>query len=90
MRTTCIGPRSEYSLVDSIEKRVESPFQKYSRLRAEVEELQNDLKSINEVLDVLMTLKTSIILSIGKGRVGKWSVDVDYTSKRNCPFGSFS
>jgi hypothetical protein len=47
------GPRSEYSMADSVEKRVESPFQRYARLRAEVEELQNDLSEIAKVLHPL-------------------------------------
>lgn len=42
------GPeRVEYSLADAIEKKVESPLQRFARLRAEVEELQSDLEVMN-------------------------------------------
>jgi hypothetical protein len=34
---------SEYSLADQIERRVESPLQKFARLRAEIAELESDL-----------------------------------------------
>lgn len=39
-------PRTEYSLADSVERRVESPLQRYSRLRIELDQLKSDLDSM--------------------------------------------
>ena len=41
---------TEYSIADNIEKRVESPFQRFARLRSEVQELQNDVQIMLQVL----------------------------------------
>lgn len=41
---------TDYSIVDNVEKRVESPFQRYARLRAEVQELQSDVQIMLQVL----------------------------------------
>eukprot|EP01041_Mallomonas_annulata_P009901 gene9901-20594_t len=38
--------RSEYSIADSVEKRVESPLQRFTRLRSELSELCDDLNSM--------------------------------------------
>ena len=39
---------TEFSLADRVERRVESPLQKFARLRAEVEELRGDLEIISK------------------------------------------
>ena len=39
---------TEFSLADRVERRVESPLQKFARLRAEVEELRGDLEAISK------------------------------------------
>ena len=41
--------RNEYTLSDSIEQRVETPMQRFTRLRIELEELQSDLSSLAQV-----------------------------------------
>jgi hypothetical protein len=38
--------RNEYSVADSVERRVESPLQRYSRLKSELDELKFDLDSM--------------------------------------------
>lgn len=43
------APKADYfSLADSIERRAESPLQRYARLRGELDELKTDLESIVE------------------------------------------
>ena len=41
--------RNEYTLSDSIEQRVETPMQRFTRLRIELESLQSDLMSLSQV-----------------------------------------
>ena len=41
--------RNEYTLADSIEQRVETPMQRFTRLRIELESLQSDLFSLSQV-----------------------------------------
>ena len=41
--------RNEYTLTDSIEQRVETPMQRFTRLRIELESLQSDLMSLSQV-----------------------------------------
>lgn len=55
--------RSNYSLADTIEKRTESPLQRFARLRGELDDLQNDLDAIvkeevNQESSVWSTLQT--------------------------------
>lgn len=46
---TIVGLKTEYSLADRVEKRIESPFQRFARLRAEVAELQGDVAVMIQV-----------------------------------------
>ena len=46
--------RNEYTYSDSIEQRVETPMQRFTRLRIELEELQSDLSSLAQVRSTRM------------------------------------
>jgi hypothetical protein len=48
------GAKTEYSLADQVERRVESPFQRFTRLRAELQELQADVTVMLEVTSLLI------------------------------------
>lgn len=48
LKTAALQAVTEFSLADRVERRVESPLQKFARLRAEVEELRGDLEIISK------------------------------------------
>jgi hypothetical protein len=51
--------RTEYVVPDSVEKRVETPIQKFSRLRMELDELRSDLDSMTAEVIVCVIFKDS-------------------------------
>jgi hypothetical protein len=59
---------TEFSLADRVERRVESPLQKFARLRAEVEELRGDLDVISkedaESGEIILCFSCSISLTV--------------------------